>query len=54
MEQEQKAKSTAAPEHSSLKNYTLESSLGEGAFGVVKLGTHNLTGEKVSINLSLS
>ena len=35
-------------EHFQLKkNYILGPSLGEGAFGVVKLGTHILTGEKV-------
>lgn len=31
-------------------NYVVEKTLGEGAFGKVKLGRHVLTGEKVRID----
>ena len=31
-----------------LDRYEIVSTLGEGTFGKVKLGTHNITGEKVS------
>jgi 5'-AMP-activated protein kinase catalytic alpha subunit len=35
----------------SIGNYSIEKSIGEGTFGKVKLGTHNITGEKVAIKI---
>lgn len=32
-------------------NYTISKTLGEGTFGKVKLGLHNLTGEKVAVKV---
>ena len=32
-------------------NYTIGKTIGEGTFGKVKLGTHNLTEEKVAIKI---
>lgn len=36
---------------SSVTQYLLGKTLGEGTFGKVKLGTHILTGEKVAIKI---
>ena len=46
-------KADAAPSKSSnaVGHYILGKALGEGTFGKVKLGTHILSGEKVSLNL---
>ena len=35
----------------SIGNYTLGKSIGEGTFGKVKIGVHNLTGENVAIKI---
>ena len=41
----------ALDESNPLPNYTFGKSIGEGTFGKVFLGTHNLTGEKVAIKV---
>ena len=41
----------AKDESNPLPNYTLQNSVGEGTFGIVYLGIHNSTGEKVAIKI---
>ena len=42
--------SSSANNQNTIGHYVLGKALGEGTFGKVKLGTHILTGEKVSKN----
>lgn len=38
---------TEKNQHAKIPNYTLGKTIGEGTFGKVKIGIHNITGEKV-------
>jgi serine/threonine protein kinase len=40
-----------APGQKTVGHYIMGKSLGEGTFGKVKLGTHILSGEKVSLSV---
>jgi serine/threonine protein kinase len=35
----------------SIGNYTIGKAIGEGTFGKVKIGVHNLTGENVAVKI---
>ncbi len=47
--QAQKSKAKQEQKSKSIGHYIIGKAIGEGTFGKVKLGTHNLTGEKVSL-----